>query len=234
MKHHNIYKLPSHVAIIMDGNGRWAKKRGLPRVFGHKEGAKAAEKAITFASELGIKYLTLFAFSTENWARPQEEVNFILKLLVDYIDNKLDSLVEKNINLRFLGRKEQLPQSIVMTIQKAEKETSNCTGMNLIIALNYSGRAEIIDAVNKIISKGISSVTEESFRDYLYFPDVPDPDLLIRTSGEVRISNFLLWQLAYSELYFTEVLWPDFDEEEFLKALYDYQNRERRFGRIEI
>jgi len=234
LKHHNIYKLPSHVAIIMDGNGRWAKKRGLPRVFGHKEGAKAAEKAITFASELGIKYLTLFAFSTENWARPQEEVNFILKLLVDYIDNKLDSLVEKNINLRFLGRKEQLPQSIVMTIQKAEKETSNCTGMNLIIALNYSGRAEIIDAVNKIISKGISSVTEESFRDYLYFPDVPDPDLLIRTSGEVRISNFLLWQLAYSELYFTEVLWPDFDEEEFLKALYDYQNRERRFGRIEI
>ncbi len=234
MKPANLFKIPKHVAIIMDGNGRWAQKRGLPRVFGHKEGAKAAEKAITFASDVGINYLTLFAFSTENWARPEDEVNFILKLLVDYIDNKLDSLLERDINLRFLGRREKLPESIIMTIEKAERETSHCNGMNLIIALNYSGRAEIVDAVKKIVSQGVTDISEENFKEFLYFPDVPDPDLLIRTSGEIRISNFLLWQIAYTELYFTEILWPDFDENEFLKALYDYQSRERRFGRIKV
>ncbi len=230
----NLINLPEHVAIIMDGNGRWAKRRGLPRVFGHREGAKAAEKAITFASDIGIKYLTLFAFSTENWGRPEEEVDFILKLLVDYINNKLDNLLEKNIKLRFIGRKEELPENILKTVKKGEENTENCTGLNLFIALNYSGRAEIIDAVNKILATGREKITEEDFRNYLYYPGVPDPDLLIRTSGELRISNFLLWQLAYTELYFTEVLWPDFNEEEFLKALYDYQSRERRFGRIKI
>ncbi len=234
MKPENLYKIPKHVAIIMDGNGRWAKKRGLPRVFGHKEGAKAAEKAINFASDIGIEYLTLFAFSTENWARPEEEVNFIFKLLVEYINDKLSSLLERNINLRFLGRKDSLPENILLTIEHAEKETSKCTGLNLIVALNYSGRAEIVDAVKKIVNKGILDISEENFRNFLYFPDVPDPDLLIRTSGEIRISNFLLWQLAYTELYFTEVLWPDFDEREFLKALYAFQSRERRFGRIKL
>ncbi len=234
MKVKNLYKVPDHVAIIMDGNGRWAQRRGLPRVFGHKEGAKTAEKIIGFASDIGIKYLTLFAFSTENWARPEDEVNFILKLLVDYIDNKLNNLIERNIKLNFLGRKELLPESIKLTIKKGEEETKHCTGMNLLIALNYSGRAEITDAVRKILKEGKQDISEEEFRKYLYYPDVPDPDLLIRTSGEIRISNFLLWQLAYTELFFTETLWPDFDEKEFLKALYDYQNRERRFGRIKV
>ncbi len=231
----NLTNLPEHVAIIMDGNGRWANRRGLPRIYGHREGAKAAERTIRFASNIGIKYLTLFAFSTENWGRPQEEVNFILKLLVEYIDTKIDSLLEQNIKLRFIGRKSELPEEILKTVEKGEVETENCTGMNLFIALNYSGRAEIIDAVNKIVETGRKEkLTEEEFRNYLYYPDVPDPDLLIRTSGELRISNFLLWQIAYTELYFTDTLWPDFNEEEFLKALYDYQTRERRFGRIKI
>lgn len=225
-------RLPSHVAIIMDGNGRWAKLRGLPRVFGHREGAKAVERTIRFTRKVGIKHLSLFAFSTENWGRPKEEVNAILGLLVDYINSKIDELIELDVRLRFMGRIEELPDYIKESVKKGEEETKNGKGMDLIIALNYSGKAEIIDAVNKAVSKGIKINSEEDFKKLLYIPDLPDVDLLIRTSGEVRISNFMLWQIAYSELYFSEVLWPDFDEKEFTKALLDYQSRERRFGRV--
>ncbi len=228
----NLYKLPNHVSIIMDGNGRWAKRRGLPRYEGHREGAKALEKILKFASEIGIKWLSVFAFSTENWNRPKEEVEVIMSLLVEYINTKLNNLNELNIRLRFMGRREGLGEALLESMEKGEKETSNNTGMNFVVALNYSGKAEITDAVNKILKSGKEQITEEEFKNFLYIPEMPEPDLLIRTSGEYRISNYMLWELAYTELYFTDVLWPDFDEEEFLKALYSYQSRERRFGRV--
>jgi undecaprenyl diphosphate synthase len=229
----NLYKIPTHVAIIMDGNGRWAKRRGLPRVFGHREGAKSVERAISFAKEVGIRYLSLFAFSTENWERPKSEIEAIFSLLVEYVNKKVPYLIEKNARLKFIGRREGLPEHIIKTITEAEEQTEHCDSLEVIIALNYSGRAEIVDAVNKILKENINTeINEENFRNYLYLPEVPDPDLLIRTSGEKRISNFMLWELAYTELYFTETLWPDFDEKEFLKALYDYQSRERRFGKV--
>ena len=228
----NLFKIPEHVAIIMDGNGRWAKMRGLDRVYGHREGVKTVERTIKFAKKVGIKYLTLFAFSTENWQRPIEEVNAIMQLFIEYIHEKLPFLKENDIKLLFMGRKEGLWDSVLEAMKKAEDETKNCGSFTVIIGLNYSGKAEIVDAVNKILKSNAEKIDEGSFRNYLYLPEVPDPDLLIRTSGEKRISNFLLWQLAYTELYFTDVLWPDFDEEEFLKALYDYQSRDRRFGRV--
>jgi len=226
----NLYKIPSHVAIIMDGNGRWAKKRGLPRVFGHREGINAVEKAVKFSKKVGIKYLTLFAFSTENWQRPKEEVEAIMSLFVEYINKEIPFLIENNIKLLFMGRR-NIADYIKLAMEEAEIKTKDGKDLTLIIAFNYSGRAEIIDAVNKILREK-KEITEEEFKNYLYLPDIPEPDLLIRTSGEKRISNFMLWQLAYTELYFTETLWPDFDEEEFLKALYDYQSRERRFGKV--
>ena len=229
----NLYNIPQHVAIIMDGNGRWAKRRGLPRVFGHREGAKAVEKAISFAKEVGVRYLSLFAFSTENWERPKSEIDAIFSLLVEYVNKKVPYLLEKNARLRFIGRREGLPDHILTTILEAEEKTNHCDSLDVIIALNYSGRAEIVDAVKKILTENPDiEINEENFRNYLYLPEIPDPDLLIRTSGEKRISNFMLWELAYTELYFTETLWPDFDEKEFLKALYDYQSRERRFGKV--
>ncbi len=228
----NLFKIPKHVAIIMDGNGRWAKKRGLDRVFGHREGIKAVERAMTFAKKVGIEYLTLFAFSTENWQRPKEEVNAIFSLFVEYINSKLSFLVENDIRILFMGRKEGLSDDVLKAMEKGENETSHCKSMTVVITINYSGKSEIVDAVNKVIKLGIEKVNEESFRKFLYLPEIPDPDLMIRTSGEKRISNFLLWQLSYTELYFTDVLWPDFDEEEFLKALYDYQSRDRRFGKV--
>ena len=228
----NLFKIPDHVAIIMDGNGRWAKMRGLDRVYGHREGVKTVERTIKFAKKVGIKYITLFAFSTENWQRPIEEVNAIMQLFVEYIHEKLPFLKENDIKLLFMGRKEGLWDSVLEAMKKAEDETKNCSSLTVIIGLNYSGKAEIVDAVNKILKSNVEKIDEESFRNYLYLPEIPDPDLLIRTSGEKRISNFLLWQLAYTELYFTDVLWPDCDEEEFLKALYDYQSRDRRFGRV--
>lgn len=226
----NLYKIPSHVAIIMDGNGRWAKKRGLPRVFGHREGINAVEKAVKFSKKVGIKYLTLFAFSTENWQRPKEEVEAIMSLFVEYINKEIPFLIENNIKLLFMGRRD-VADYIKLAMKEAEIKTKDGKDLTLIIAFNYSGRAEIVDAVNKILQEK-KEITEEDFKNYLYLPDIPEPDLLIRTSGEKRISNFMLWQLAYTELYFTETLWPDFDEEEFLKALYDYQSRERRFGKV--
>ncbi len=228
----DIFKKPEHVAVIMDGNGRWAKRRGLPRVFGHREGAKAVERTLKIAVELDIKWLSVFAFSTENWKRPKEEVDAIMSLLVEYINTKVPELVRDNIRLRFMGRRDGLPEMIRESMDEGEKATKHCSGLNFVVAINYSGKAEIVDAVNKILRSGVDEISENTFKSYLYIPEMPEPDLLIRTSGEKRISNFMLWQLAYTELYFTETLWPDFDEEEFLKAVYFYQSRERRFGKV--
>ena len=228
----NLYKIPSHIAVIMDGNGRWARRRGLPRVYGHREGAKRVEEIIETAREVGIKWLSVFAFSTENWGRPKEEVDAIMSLLVEYINKKVPYLVERDIRLRFMGRIEQLPEMIKNSVEEGEKATQHCKSMNFVVALNYSGKAELIDAFNRALKEGKEITEEKDLRKYFYIPDMPDPDLLIRTSGEERISNFMLWQTAYTEFYFTDVLWPDFDREEFMRALYEYQSRERRFGKV--
>ncbi|RUM58918.1 MAG: isoprenyl transferase [Persephonella sp.] len=232
MEKYKLFKIPNHVSIIMDGNGRWAKRRGLPRYEGHRQGAKTLENILKFASDMGLKWLSVFAFSTENWNRPKEEIDVIMSLLVEYINTKLNKLLERNIRLRFMGRIDKLSEELQKSIKKGEEATKNCNGLNFVITLNYSGRAEIIDAVNKILKGDRKNITLEEFQKYLYIPEMPEPDLLIRTSGELRISNYMLWELAYTELYFTDVLWPDFSEEEFLKALYVYQFRERRFGSV--
>ncbi len=228
----NLYKIPSHVAIIMDGNGRWARRRGLPRVYGHREGAKRVEDIIEISRETGIKWLSVFAFSTENWERPKEEVDAIMSLLVEYINKKVPYLIEKDIRLRFMGRVEQLPDMIKESVIEGEKATQHCNSMNFVVALNYSGKAELIDAFNRALKEGKEIKEEKELRKFFYIPEMPDPDLLIRTSGEERISNFMLWQMAYTEFYFTHTLWPDFDREEFMRALYEYQSRERRFGKV--
>ncbi|MFN4131547.1 MAG: isoprenyl transferase [Caldimicrobium sp.] len=234
----NSYKLPRHVAIIMDGNGRWAKKQGLPRIFGHKKGAEVAKKIIIKARELGLPYLTLFAFSKENWQRPTEEVSALLSLLLEYLDSELPTMVEKEIRFKVIGDREDFPTHLIDKILEVEEKTAHFQKMTLVLALSYSGRAEILRAVKEIakkVKKGEiqpEDIEENLFRTFFYFPELPDPDLLIRTSGELRVSNFLLYQLAYTEFYFTETFWPEFTEEEFLKALASYQKRERRFGKI--
>ncbi len=225
-------RIPNHVAIIMDGNGRWAKSKGLPRVEGHRKGAEVVENVVRWSAEFGIKYLTLYTFSTENWKRPKEEVEYLFSLLIEKLEAKVPELIKENVRLRFMGRLEDLPEKLKNKCREAEEMTISNDGLNLIIALNYGGRAEIVDAVRKILKEGVDEVNEESFRKYLYLPDVPDPDLIIRTSGELRLSNFLLWQSAYSEFYFTEKLWPDFTKDDFIKALEDYSKRERRFGGV--
>ncbi len=219
-----------HVAIIMDGNGRWAKRRGLPRIEGHRVGARKVEKVVEWASDLGVDYLTLYAFSTENWRRPESEIRFLFRLFVDFMRSKVEKMKREGVRIRIMGRKEELPREVVDVWDWIEKETKDGKKITTIIALNYGGRAEIVDAVNSILKEGLESVDEETFRRYLYLPDVPDPDLVIRTSGEMRISNFLLWQIAYSELYFLKKYWPDFEKEDLEKALEDFSKRERRFG----
>ena len=223
---------PVHVGIIMDGNGRWAVRRGLPRVEGHRKGAETTEKIVIAASNLGIKYLSLYAFSTENWRRPKEEVDFLFSLMYEYVKSKLNLFIENNVKFRAMGRLWELPDYLREGFAWMEEQTSRCTGMTAVFAVNYGGRQEIIDAVNKILREGLDSVDQETFKRYLYLPELPELDLLIRTSGELRISNFLLWHSAYTELWFTETLWPDFTEEEFKKALEDFSKRERRFGGI--
>lgn len=223
--------IPLHVAIIMDGNGRWARKRGLPRIYGHRAGVKAVRKTIEACLDIGVKYLTLYTFSTENWTRPLEEVMGLMKLFTDVIRKEIKNLKEKKVRVVFIGRRDGLPEEVIENMEWVSNETANFRDLTLIIALNYSGRAEIVDAVNKAIEKG-EKVDEESIRKFFYFPEMPDPDLLIRTSGEMRISNFLLYQIAYTELYITDVLWPDFDKRELLKAIKSYSTRERRFGGI--
>jgi len=221
------------VAIIMDGNGRWAVRKGLPRVAGHYRGARVAEEVIEYAAELGVKYLTLFAFSTENWKRPKEEVEALFRLLEDYLRTKKEKLYRLRIKVKFIGRRDRIPRSLRELMEEIERESKEMEGLRLFVAVDYGGRDDIVRAVNKLLKEGKEKVTEEEFRLRLDLGDAPDPDLLIRTGGERRISNFLLWHLAYTELYFTETLWPDFSKEEFLKALEDFSSRERRFGRVE-
>jgi len=226
--------LPQHVAIIMDGNGRWAKKRGLPRIEGHRAGTENIRRVAEIFAEYKIKYLTLFAFSTENWNRPSNEVKGILRILSDRLDPEIKRLHEKNIRVRHLGRLDALSPKLQQKIKRGIELTRNNTGGTLCMAFDYGGRAEIVEAARRLLSKRISpeKVTEDSFKEHLYAPDIPDPDLIIRTGGETRLSNFLLWQAAYSELYFTDVLWPDFNRAEIDKALASYVGRQRRFGRI--
>ncbi|MEN3008364.1 polyprenyl diphosphate synthase [Pseudothermotoga sp.] len=221
---------PIHVGIIMDGNGRWAQKRGLPRIEGHRRGALKAEKVVEWAAEFGIKYITLYVFSTENWKRPKEEVEYLFSLLIKLLRQKLRKILERGVRLRFTGAIDELPSSVADFCRECEEKTKHNDVIQAILALNYGGRREIIDAFNRAVKQGVTHFNEELFRDWLYLPDVPDPDLVIRTSGEMRISNFLLWQIAYSELYFTKVLWPDFTKQDFLKAIEDYEKRQRRFG----
>ncbi len=225
-------KIPEHIAIIMDGNGRWAKRQGLPRIMGHYRGAEVAEEITKACIDLGVKYLTLFAFSTENWNRPREEVNLLFELLKNYLIEKEKTLMELGIRLRFIGRRDRIDRSILKLMENIEKKTENNTAINLFLAVDYGGRDDIVRAVNKIIKEGKKEITEEEFRKYLDLGDVPDPDLLIRTAGEKRISNFLLWNLAYTELYFTEVCWPEFTKEELIKAIEDFSRRKRKFGRV--
>lgn len=220
-----------HIAIIMDGNGRWAKKRALARTFGHMEGAKALRKIIEYLSKINVKYLTVYAFSTENWNRSEDEVSTLMSLFLKYIRNERKNMMKNGIRFFVSGRKNNVPKELLEEIEKLQEETKDNKNLTLNIAFNYGGRAELVDAVNSIIESGEKKIDELSFRKYLY-NDFPDPDLVIRTSGEYRISNFLLWQIAYSELYITDVLWPDFDEKEINRAIENYFNRDRRFEGI--
>jgi undecaprenyl diphosphate synthase len=229
-------KLPRHIAIIMDGNGRWAKKKNLNRISGHIKGVDAVREIVTACRELGIKVLTLYAFSIENWRRPRDEVAAVMGLLREYLFKEREEMIQNNIRLSAIGRIEDLPLEVQNTLRETSQKTEQCDGMILNLALSYGGRSEILHAVQGILSdfqKGKikpEEVNLQRFSQYLWTRGIPDPDLLIRTSGEFRISNFLLWQIAYTELYVTETLWPDFDRKELLKAIAAYQSRERRFG----
>lgn len=229
-------RVPRHVGIIMDGNGRWAAARGLPRVEGHRRGVERSKEVIEVAAELGIKALTIYTFSMENWQRPSSEVTTLMKLLELYLKKEIDGLMRNGIVFKTIGDIRRLPGHIQNIIREAEERTSSNKGMTLVTALSYSGRSEILRAVKKVLYAGVKpeELTEEVFNSYLDTAGIPAPDLIIRTSGEMRISNFLLWQAAYSEFYFTETLWPDFTKDEFLLAIQDYQRRERRFGAIPV
>ena len=233
MKEIDATNLPKHIAITMDGNGRWAKSKGKLRVFGHKNGVKSVRDTVEGAAEIGIEYLTLYAFSSENWNRPEKEVNALMTLLVSAINKETKTLMNNNIRLCTIGDINKLPSKAQKELQEAITKTKDNTRMTLVLALSYSGRGEIINAVRNIIKDGKKpeEINEDTFQQYLTTKSVPDPELLIRTSGEYRISNFLLWQIAYSELYFTETLWPDFRRADLYKAILNYQSRERRFGK---
>lgn len=231
-------QLPDHIAIIMDGNGRWAKKKLLNRVLGHEKGAETVREVITACREFEIKILTLYAFSTENWSRPEKEVNTLMKLLKKFIQSEKDELHNKSIKLNVIGQKERLPMDVQKELDLAIEKTKNNTAMILNLALSYGAREEITRAVRKIANEAkqgnifSEDINEELVSKYLYTSGMPDPDLLIRTSGEMRVSNFLLWQIAYSELFITKTLWPDFTRDEFINILRDYQKRNRRFGKV--
>ncbi len=233
----NKENLPVHVAVIMDGNGRWAKKKGNKRIFGHKNGVKAVKSTVEAAGEAGIKYLTLYAFSSENWNRPKVEVDALMSLFITAVKNETKNLMESNVRVKAIGNISALPDSVTINLNEIINKTKDNTGLTLILALSYGAREEITSAVKKIafeISSGKMSpetIDEKIISNRLYTHDIPDPELLIRTSGEYRISNFLLWQISYSELYFTDTLWPDFTKEDFFKAVYVFQHRERRFGK---
>jgi len=230
--------LPAHVAIIMDGNGRWAKRRLMPRTLGHRAGMSALKRVVKLCDEINIPILTVYAFSTENWKRPASEVNYLMGLLVEYLHKELQELHENNVRINILGDYSVLNQECQNEIRRALQITRNNTGLSFNIALNYGSRCEILDAVKKLVIKVNNgeitpdSISEKVFSDLLYTANLPDPDLLIRTAGEMRLSNFLLWQLAYTEIWVTDCLWPDFDRKDFLRALVDYQRRDRRFGAL--
>ena len=230
--------VPKHVAIIMDGNGRWAKKRNLPRTSGHIEGVKRVEDIVRVAGKMGVSVLTIFAFSTENWTRPRTEVSMLMRTLIAVLNKKIRELSKANVKLKFIGNREGVSAAVLKAIDTAMELTKDNTGLILNIAFNYGGRSEILNAIQRIAADvknnklNINNITEESVNEALYTRGLPDPDLLIRTSGEQRISNFLLWQLSYAELYFTEKFWPDFTEDEFKKAIEEFQSRERRYGNI--
>ena len=225
--------VPTHIAIIMDGNGRWAKKRSLPRNAGHVAGAKTFKTIARYCNKIGLKYLTVYAFSTENWRRPEAEVNGIMNLLRDYLKDA-ENFKDENIKLKFIGDLEPLADDIKELIEKDEKISENATGLQLNIAINYGGRNEITNAVKKIVSEGISAedITEDTVSSHLYTAGIPDPDFIIRPSGEYRLSNYLIWQSAYAEFWFSDVLWPDFSPKHLDKAIDDYNRRNRRFGGI--
>jgi len=223
-------KVPRHIAIIMDGNGRWAQRRGLARIFGHRAGTKTVREIIRASGELGLEVLTLYAFSTENWVRPKTEVRALMELLSAMLRSEVEELDRSRVRLRAIGRLEGLPAAVRQELERAIRKLSGNRGLIVNLALNYGGRQEIVDAVNKIIRSGVREVGEDEFSRNLYTAELRDPDLMIRTSGEQRISNFLLYQLAYSELYVTRTLWPDFKREDFYDAILDFQGRQRRFG----
>lgn len=231
----DLTRLPRHIAVIMDGNGRWAQRRHLPRVAGHSSGTKSARITIETCARLKIEALTLYAFSVENWRRPKAEIDFLMQLLRDYLRKEMPLIQKNDIRLRFLGRLEELPDGVQRDVREAAEKTAGNQGMTLCVALNYGGRAEIVDAINSILAERNGSherLTEERLSKYLYTDGLPDPDLLIRTSGEMRVSNFLLWQIAYAEIFVTETLWPDFNRARLLEALLEFQKRERRYGGI--
>ncbi|MFF0825873.1 isoprenyl transferase [Brevibacillus sp. NPDC003359] len=231
-------KIPEHVAIIMDGNGRWASKRSLPRVAGHRAGMKAVKEVVKAADEIGVRYMTMYAFSTENWKRPRDEVDFLMKLPQEFLSTELDELIERGVRIRMLGSKDELPSHTLKALLEAEETTKDNSGLQLNFALNYGGRDELAKAFSVMAAQVKAGelqpeqLTEELISSYLYTSEIPDPDLLIRTSGEIRLSNFMLWQLAYTELWFTDVLWPDFTREHFYQAIVEYQGRARRYGAV--
>ncbi|MFN7927084.1 MAG: isoprenyl transferase [Blastocatellia bacterium] len=228
----DLSRLPRHVAVIMDGNGRWAKKRFMPRVAGHRAGVEAVRATVDVAARLGIEVLTLYAFSVENWKRPAYEIEALMTFLKEYLRKEIDNLDRNNIRFQTIGRTHELDESVKFELRSGIHQTAKNTGMILNVALNYGGRVEMIDAVRALVAEGKApdEITEAEISRHLYTKDLPDPDLMIRTSGEMRISNFLLWQLAYAEIYITEVLWPDFRRPHFFEAIIDYQKRERRYG----
>ncbi len=237
MKKTNI--IPRHIAIVMDGNGRWAKEKGLPRAAGHKKGAEQVEVIIKAASDLGVKVLTLYAFSAENWSRPKHEIDILMRLLSNFLANKVKQLNRNNVRFKVIGRKNPLPDYLIKKIAEVEEKTAGNSGLLLVLALNYGSRQEITDAVLRFWDLAVKGkvmpqdLNEEAFGEYLYTAGIPDPDLFIRTSGEMRISNFLLWQLSYAELYFPAKYWPDFGKQDLEDAIDEYNKRERRFGTIE-
>lgn len=237
-EHIDTHNLPEHVAVIMDGNGRWAKNKGAARIFGHRNAIEAVRQVIEGAGEIGIKYLTLYAFSTENWGRPKEEVDALMELLVNTLQKEIERLHKNKVRLKTIGDIGQLPKDCRENLKEATESTKNNTGLTLLIALNYSGRREILKAVNELAMKvkegtvRVDEIDEQLFSSFLDTKNIPDPELLIRTSGEMRISNFLLWQIAYTELYITQKLWPDFRKEDLYEAICEYQKRERRFGKV--
>ena len=228
--------IPKHIAIIMDGNGRWAKEKGKLRVEGHKKGAENIEKIIDYSIKLGVKYLTVYAFSTENWKRPEVEVKALMKLFAKYLDDKKEELKKQGVKLLVTGTEENIPNKLLKKIRNTEEYLSDCNQITFNIAFNYGGRKEIVDGINKIIKENRENkeINEEEFKKYMYRPEIPEPELVIRTSGEFRVSNFLLWEIAYSEFYVTNVYWPDFDEREYDLAIASYNKRDRRFGGVNV